>query len=74
MSPTPTNRCPRHRPVGVGDIDLEAVEAHHTPQCLTVHASPLSTEDLRAPIAPNRDINTLHKDEGREGRDTKNQG
>ena len=27
MSPTSTNRSPRHRLVGVGDSDLEAVEA-----------------------------------------------
>ncbi|MDE5739557.1 MAG: hypothetical protein K2H92_04515 [Bacteroidaceae bacterium] len=28
MSPTPTNRSRGHRSVGVGDSDLEAVEAH----------------------------------------------
>ena len=26
-SPTPTDRCPRLRPIGVGDIDLEALSA-----------------------------------------------
>ncbi|MDE5739480.1 MAG: hypothetical protein K2H92_04100 [Bacteroidaceae bacterium] len=29
MSPTPTNRSRGHRSVGVGDSDLEAVEAHY---------------------------------------------
>ncbi|MDE5740378.1 MAG: hypothetical protein K2H92_08750 [Bacteroidaceae bacterium] len=29
MSPTSTHRSPRHRSVGVGDSDLEAVDARH---------------------------------------------
>ncbi|MDE5738708.1 MAG: hypothetical protein K2H92_00115 [Bacteroidaceae bacterium] len=40
MSPTSTNRSPRHRLVGVGDSDLEAVEAHHTQTCKMTNVDP----------------------------------
>ncbi|MDE5998973.1 MAG: hypothetical protein K2H04_02715 [Bacteroidaceae bacterium] len=36
MSPTSTNRSPRHRPTDVGDSDLEAVEAHHSTPSPTI--------------------------------------
>ena len=36
MSPTPMRRSPRHRLVGVGDIDLEVVDAHHAPMAFVV--------------------------------------
>ncbi|MDE5998481.1 MAG: hypothetical protein K2H04_00145 [Bacteroidaceae bacterium] len=35
MSPTPIGRSRGHRSVGVGDSDLEVVEAHCMWKCLT---------------------------------------
>ncbi|MDE6000516.1 MAG: hypothetical protein K2H04_10685 [Bacteroidaceae bacterium] len=51
MSPTPIGRCPRHRSVGVGDIDLEAVKAHQMQKCLMPSAAPPS-EDKRGVLDP----------------------
>ncbi|MDE5738907.1 MAG: hypothetical protein K2H92_01150 [Bacteroidaceae bacterium] len=40
MSPTSTNRSPRHRLTDVGDSDLEAVKPLHTQECFKAHAQP----------------------------------
>ncbi|MDE5999260.1 MAG: hypothetical protein K2H04_04195, partial [Bacteroidaceae bacterium] len=51
--PTSTNRSPRHRLVGVGDSDLEAVKAHSTQACPT-GVSDLPPEDDEDLLPPKR--------------------
>ncbi|MDE7118709.1 MAG: hypothetical protein K2O61_08760 [Bacteroidaceae bacterium] len=40
MSPTSTNRSPRHRSTDVGDSDFYAVEARCTSKCLMADVCP----------------------------------
>ncbi|MDE5740469.1 MAG: hypothetical protein K2H92_09220 [Bacteroidaceae bacterium] len=40
MSPTSTNRSPRHRSTDVGDSDFYAVEARCTSKCLMTDVCP----------------------------------
>ncbi|MDE5738955.1 MAG: hypothetical protein K2H92_01395 [Bacteroidaceae bacterium] len=47
MSPTSVRRCRGHRPVGVGDSDLEAVEAHYAMRFLGSHYQTFLPEDNR---------------------------